>query len=130
MNSAGDSRPVLQWPAPNEFSRLPQVLGARWRQAILNLCLTALEMQPGARELKVSLGPRTGGRPAVTVEAKCGNGRASPARADLADALAGAPAAALSAKTVQAVVAGRMIRAAGGAIGIEKGDGAVAITAR
>jgi histidine phosphotransferase ChpT len=127
--SSGDARAVVHWPAPNEFSQLSQILGVRWRQAVLNLCLAALEMQPGCRELKVSLAPRNGGRPAVVVQAKCAGGRNTAARADLADALAGLPAAALTAKTVQAVVAGRMIRAAGGAIGIEKGDGAVAITA-
>src|SRR5262249_52390038 len=105
------------------------VLGNRWRQAVLNLCLAALEMQPGCRELKVSLGGRDGKRPAVVVEARCGNGRAMGPRADLADALVGAVAAPLTAKTVQAVVAGRMIRAAGGSLGVAKGDGAVAITA-
>src|SRR5689334_13286072 len=84
--SAGDARPAVQWPAPNEFSQLAQVLGTRWRQAILNLCLAALEMQPGARELKVSLAPRNGGCPAVMVEARCANGRVTSARSDLADA--------------------------------------------
>jgi histidine phosphotransferase ChpT len=127
--SAGDGRPVVQWPVPHDFAQLPQVLGPRWRQAVLNLCLVALEMQPGCRELKVSLAPREAGRPAVVVEAKCGNGRVMTARADLADALVGAPAAALTAKTVQAVLAGRMIRATGGSLGVAKGDGAVAITA-
>src|SRR5581483_7850481 len=87
--SAGDGRPTVQWPGPNEFSQLSQVLGNRWRQAVLNLCLAALEMQPGCRELKVSLGGRDGKRPAVVVEARCGNGRAMSARNDLAEALVG-----------------------------------------
>jgi hypothetical protein len=126
--SAGDARPTVRWPPPAAFAQLAQLLGVRWRQAILNLCLAAIEMQPGCRELGVSLASPSADRTAVILEAKCAGGRTPAARADLADALVGANGVALTPKTVQAVLAGRMVRAAGGAIDVKKGDGAVAIT--
>ena len=50
---------------PTDTSTGEDFVGARWRQAILNLCLVALEMQPGCREIKVSLVPRDGARPVL-----------------------------------------------------------------
>ena len=123
-----DGKPSVRWPAPAAFERFAAAAGPPWRQAVLNLCLAALEMQPGCRELAVTV---DGQAPKVTVEAKGHAARSTARRDDLEAALTGQGTAskALSAKTIQAFLAGRMIRAAGGKVQVAPQDGAVTVSA-
>lgn len=125
-----DGKPVVRWPAPAAFERFAAAAGPRWRQAVLNLCLAALEMQPGCKELAVTVDDQAA---KVRIEVKGHAARSTTRRDDLESTLtgeegAGAPKA-LSAKTIQAFLAGRMVRAAGGAVQVVPQDGAVAVTA-
>ena len=120
-----DGKPAVRWPAPAAFERFAAAAGAQWRQAVLNLCLAALEMQPGCKELAVTVEDQAA---KVRIEAKGHTARSTARRDDLESALMGAPKA-LSAKTIQAFLAGSMLRAAGGSVQVVPQDGAVAVTA-
>lgn len=121
-----DGKPRVKWPAPATFEKFASAAGPQWRQATLNLCLAALEMQPGCRELAVAVE-----EPAcLRIEVRGQTMRSTARRDDLEAALTGQAAAqSLTAKTIQAFVAGRMIRAAGGAVEVASHDGAVAVIA-
>lgn len=124
--ASGDSKPKVKWPAPASFERFAAAAGAAWRQAILNLCLAALEMQPGCKDLTVSVEGAT-----LRIDAR-GQALRSPARREeLEAALTGLTAPKdLNAKTIQAFLAGRMIRAAGATLETSSQEGAVAVIAR
>jgi histidine phosphotransferase ChpT len=125
--ASADGKPKVRWPAPASFERFSAAAGPNWRQAVLNLCLAALEMQPGCRELAVAVDEPA----SVRIEAKGQTMRSTARRDDLEAALSGKTALqGLTAKTVQAFMAGRMIRAAGGAVEVASHDGAVAVIAR
>ncbi|MBX7199774.1 MAG: hypothetical protein K1X51_10385 [Rhodospirillaceae bacterium] len=124
--TGGDGKPKVTWPQTAAFERFAAAAGVTWRQAILNLCLAALEMQPGCKQLSVSAEG-----PSVRIDATGQSMRSMARRDELAAALTGKTAAKdLTAKTVQAFVSGRMILAAGGAVEVEAQDGAVAVVVR
>lgn len=118
-----DGKPAVRWPAPAAFEGFAGAAGSQWRQTILNLCLAALEMQPGCKELAVTADGRT-----VKIEAKGHAARSTARRDDLEAAVMGAHKA-LSAKTIQAFMAGRIVRAAGGTVQVAAKDGAVDVIA-
>jgi histidine phosphotransferase ChpT len=122
-----DGKPRVAWPAPAAFERFAAAAGPSWRQAVLNLCLAALEMQPGCREMTITATDPDHMR----IDAEGQAMRSTARRDDLEAALTGQTSVQnLSAKTIQAFVAGRMIRAAGGAVEVASHDGAVAVIAR
>lgn len=124
--TGGAGAPKVSWPQAAAFERFAAAAGPAWRQAVLNLCLAVLEMQPGCKELAISADGA-----AVRIEAKGQSMRSMARRDDLEAALTGVAAPKdLTAKTVQAFLAGRMIRAGGGAVLIASQDGAVAVVAR
>ena len=124
--ASADGQPKVRWPAPTAFESFASSAGPRWRQAVLNLCLAALEMQPGCRELAVAVDESA----SLRIEVKGQTMRSTARRDDLEAALTGQAAApGLTAKTIQAFVAGRMIRAAGGAVEVDARDGTVAVIA-
>ena len=102
-------------PSAAALEKAARLFGLNWTSALLNLCLLALEAQPGCRSLEVAL--ETAGDLTVTLTARTANGRAPGAREDLRAAVA-QTGAGLTAKTVQAYLTGRMVRAAGGTITI------------
>lgn len=104
----------VTWPSAAALEKAARVFGINWSQALLNLCLLALETQPGCRSLDVALDVPD----ALTIRltARTANGRAASSREDLRASAMASDGAGLSAKTVQAYLAGRMVRAAGGAI--------------
>ncbi|MGE4062759.1 MAG: histidine phosphotransferase family protein [Rhodospirillaceae bacterium] len=108
------ARIEVAWPAPAALDKASRAFGANWTQALLNLCLLALEAQPGCRSLELAL--ETGTAVKVTLTARTAGGRAVSARDDLRAAATDGSAAGLNAKTVQAYLAGRMVRAAGGTL--------------
>jgi histidine phosphotransferase ChpT len=121
-----DGRPKVRWPAPAAFEPVAAAAGSHWRPALLNLCLATLEMQPGCRELTVAVDEPA----SLRIEAKGQTMRSTARRDDLEAALCGKTALQdLSAKTVQAFMAGRMVRAAGGTVEVATHDGAVAVVA-
>lgn len=116
------------WPAPAVLDKASRAAGGYWTQALLNLCLLALEAQPGCRKLEIEL--ETGASVKVLLNARTANGRAPATREDLrAAAVDGAGGAALTAKTVQAYLAGRMVRAAGGTLTLSPLPDGIAILA-
>ncbi len=124
--TGGDGKPKVHWPPPAAFERFAAAAGTSWRQAILNLCLAVLEMQPGCKELRVGADGAS-----VRIDATGQSMRSMARRDELEAAVTGKTAAKdLTAKTVQAFLAGRMIRAAGGAVDAIAQDGAVAVIAR
>ena len=127
--TTADAKPAVRWSAGPSFQAFAQAAGPKWRQAVLNVCLSALELQPGCRELGVTVATESR-NVTLTVEAKANPARILAPRAELESALMGANGDALSAKTVQAFLAGQMIRAAGGTVRVAKGTGAVSIVAR
>lgn len=124
--TGGDGKPKVQWPPPAAFEHFAGVAGATWRQSVLNLCLAALEMQPGCKDLNISVEESS-----LRIQAKGQSMRSMARRDELEAALTGKTAAKdLSAKTIQAFLAGRMVRAVGCAVTIESQEGAVAVVVR
>jgi len=121
-------KPQIKWPAFAVMVGAADVLGPRWTPMLLNLCLLALESQPSCRALAVDVvkGPAL----VVTVDARGAPDRTSAVRADLAAAVADSDdATPLSAKTVQAHMAGRLVRACGGAVSLAASGNGVIVTA-
>jgi histidine phosphotransferase ChpT len=111
---AGPSgRPEVHWPAANAMLGAAQAFGPLWTQAVLNLCLLGLEAQAGCRVVTLQCADRPA---SVRAEFQCAPGRTATVRDDLREAVAGTNAAPQTAKTIQAHFAGRIVRAAGGAI--------------
>lgn len=124
--TGGDGKPKVAWPQPAAFEPFAAAAGAAWRQAVLNLCLAALEMQPGCKALGIGVEGA-----ALRVDAKGQSMRSMARREELEAAVTGKTAAKdLTAKSVQAFLAGRMIRSAGGTVEVISQDGAVAVIAR
>lgn len=98
----------VQWPTHADLVATAGTFGTAWTQSVLNMCLLALELQPGCRVLALQCEP---GR--VTVAAQ---GRATAVREDLRAACNGETTPPLNAKTVQAYIAGGLVRAAGGTV--------------
>lgn len=124
--TGGDGKPKVRWPQAAAFEHFATAVGTSWRQAILNLCLAVLEMQPGCKELTVAADPQS-----LCIEAKGQSMRSMARRDELVAALSGQIAAKdLNAKTVQAFLAGRMVRATGCTLEVVPQEGAVAATVR
>ncbi len=106
----------VTWPTSAAIDKASRGFGPNWTQTFLNLCLLALEAQPGCRSLDIAL--ETAGSVNLTITARTAAGRTANAREDLRAAAGDAAGGALSAKTVQAYLAGRMVRAAGGTLSV------------
>jgi len=105
------------WPSSAALEEAARIFGTSWTQTLLNLCLFALEAQPGCRGLEVALESAPASF-TVTLTARTAPGRTPVARADLHAAATASDSRGLSAKTVQAYVTGRMVRAGGGTIAV------------
>lgn len=114
--SGPGARIDVGWPSPAALDKAARAFGDAWTQTLLNLCLLALEAQPGCRSLEVAL--EAGASVKVILTARTANGRATGAREDLRAAAVEGSAAGLSAKTVQAYLTGRLVRAAGGTVAL------------
>jgi histidine phosphotransferase ChpT len=104
----------VAWPPSAALEKASRLFGANWMQTLLNVCLLALETQPGCRSLALAL--ETDGPLVVKLTARTANGRAPNVREDLRVAAVVGSNEGLSAKNIQAYLAGRMVRAAGGAL--------------
>ena len=121
MATAGPGgKAEVQWPASNDLAAGAVSFGPAWTQTVLNMCLLALELQPGCRALVVQCAP---GRVSLTAQ-----GRATAVREDLRAAAAGETTPPLSAKTVQAFIAGGLVRAAGGAVALSSEGDRIVVT--
>lgn len=112
--SGPGGRIEVAWPSSAALEKAARVFGPTWNQALLNLCLLALEVQPGCRSLDVTLDAAD----ALTVRltARTANGRTTNPREDLRAVATTVSGADLTAKTIQAYFTGRMVRAVRGAI--------------
>ncbi len=115
------------WPAAAAIDKASRGFGAHWTQTFLNLCLLALEAQPGCRGLEITL--ETSGSVVVTIAARTSAGRTALVREDLRAAAVEAAGDNLSAKTVQAHLTGRMVRAAGGTLSVSPAADGIVIRA-
>ena len=122
-----NGRPALTWPSSDALTVGAGALGGAWIQTILNLCLLSLEMQPSCRALALQV--TNGAGLSVLVQATGAPERASSIRDDIAAAVAGRVPPALSAKTIHANLAGRMVRTAGGTIDLAASGNSVTVTA-
>jgi histidine phosphotransferase ChpT len=112
--SGPGTRIEVTWPSAATLEKAGRLFGLTWNSALLNLCLLALEAQPGCRSLDIAVD--TSASLTVTLTARTANGRAPNARDDLCAAAVAENGAGLTAKTVQAHLTGRMVRAVGGTI--------------
>ncbi|MCC6912473.1 MAG: hypothetical protein IT566_02130 [Rhodospirillaceae bacterium] len=106
------ARIEVTWPAAAVLDKAARAFGPMWIQSVLNLCLLALEAQPGCRSLEIAAD--TAATVKLSLTARTAAGRAVNAREDLRKAALGQNEGALTAKTVQAYFAGKMVRGAGG----------------
>jgi len=120
-------KPQVTWPAMDDLAAGASALGPVWVPLILNVCLLALETQPGCRALALRVTRQPG--LSILVEVRGVEGRAAAVRDDLIAAVAGQVPPALSAKTVHGNIAGRMVRAAGGHISLAASGPSVTVTA-
>jgi len=104
----------VTWPPSPALEKASRLFGANWMQTLLNLCLLTLETLPGCRSLALVL--ETDGPLVVKLAARTANGRAPNVREDLRAAAVAGSNEGLSAKNIQAYLAGRMVRAAGGTL--------------
>lgn len=125
--SGPGGRIEVTWPASAAIDKASRTFGSNWTQTFLNLCLLALEAQPGCRSLDIALETSTSVN--VTITARTAAGRTAHTREDLCAAAADVSGGALSAKTVQAYLTGRMVRAAGGALSVSPLDDGIVISA-
>ena len=119
--------PAVTWPAPASLALGESVVGAGWTQTVLNLCLLGFETLPGCRTLALQLVDASDLN--VTVETRGAPDRAVILRDELLAAVAGRTPPALSAKTIHSHVAGRLVRAAGGSLGLSASGNRVTVTA-
>jgi histidine phosphotransferase ChpT len=112
------ARIEVKWPSPAALDKAARAFGLNWTPTLLNLCLLALEAQPGCRSLDVAVD--TAASLTVTLIARTANGRAASVREDLRAAAIAGNGVGLTAKTVQAYLAGRMVRAAGGTVTVSQ----------
>jgi len=123
--TAGPSGPPdVTWPAADQFIAVAGRVGAAAVQIILNMCMLALEAQPGCRSLKLTVEAEKS--PLITVEVA--SAREVAVRADLMAAIAG-DAASLSARTVQAYWTARIVKTARGTLTLAPMSGGLCVTA-
>lgn len=108
-------RVTVNWPASSDMSVLNERYGADANQAVINLCLLAIEAVPGCQSLSLAI--NTSQAPlTLVVEAAGDPRRAFTLREDMQSAAHGTDAHPISAKNVQAFVTGQLVRALGGAL--------------
>ncbi|MGE3333087.1 MAG: histidine phosphotransferase family protein [Rhodospirillaceae bacterium] len=110
------ARIEVTWPAAAALDKAARAFGPMWIQSVLNLCLLTLEAQPGTRSLEIAA--ETGATVKLSLTARTATGRTVNGREDLRNAALGQLGGGLTAKTVQAYFAGKMIRAAGGKVAL------------
>ncbi len=110
----------VQWPSSADLAAAAATFGTSWVQTVLNICLLALELQPGCRALTMQCAP---GRVSLAAQ-----GRATAVREDLRAACAGETTSPLNAKTVQAFIAGGLVRASGGALALSATGDRIVVT--
>ncbi len=112
---AGPSGKVAAtWPEGDALRSATDALGESAGQLILNLLMTALEMQPGCRTLSIEV--REGQPLAVEVIAEGAADRGFAQRDDIIAATRGQDGHPLTAKNVQAHMLGRLTAAMGGTV--------------
>ena len=127
--TAGMSGKVeLTWPVSDDLLSAGEVLGPAANQVFLNLCLLCLEMQPGCRALSLAVDARRFPL-TITVDVTGDAGRAHPVRENMQSAFSGKAGHPLMAKNVQAHIAGRLVRALGGAVEFRASAQGVNVTA-
>ena len=119
-------KPLVTWPNPDAMAIGAAQLGAPWFQTVLNLCLLTLEAQAGCKALAFDVGaqPLT-----ITIESRSAPDRVAVLKDELIAAVAGSAGAVLTAKTVHAGLAGRLVRAAGGVVSLAAAGNCVTVTA-
>jgi histidine phosphotransferase ChpT len=110
----------VQWPTHAELGASAASFGPTWTQTVLNMCLLALELQPGCRVLTIQCEP---GRLSIAAQ-----GRASAVREDLRAACDGQTTPPLNAKTVQAFIAGGLVRASGCTVALSAAGERIVVT--
>ena len=118
----------VSWPAPAALSVAENTLGAALNQILHNLCLFALESQPGCRTLSLAVNA-AGSSLTISVDVTGSPDRAPTLREDMTSAITGENELSVSAKTVQAYVTGRLVRSLGGTIAYTAGPQGVNIMA-
>ncbi len=108
------ARIEVTWPATPALDKASRAFGPSWIQSVLNLCLLTLEAQPGCRSLEIAT--ETSATVKVALTARTAAGRSVNSREDLRQAAASTAPAALTAKTVQAYFAGKIVRGLGGTL--------------
>jgi len=103
------------WPVPGDLSVIGERLGAEVNQAVLNLCLLALETQPGCRTLSLAV---DGSSSPITVllEVQGDPNRIPMLREDMQSAAKGTGEHPITAKNVQAFITGQLVRSLGGSL--------------
>jgi len=109
--------PELQWPTDSELSAGADTLGPSVTTIALNLLLLVVEALPACRRLTLQI--TTTPSATIVVEGQGEPQRAAAWRSDVHDAATLAASTALSPKTIQPFLAGRIARAAGGAITLQ-----------
>ncbi len=107
---------AVTWPSADMLAAGVAKLGPLWVQLLLNLFLLALEVQPSCKSLSLHLDASNG--LTVTIEARTTADRTMALREEILAAVDGRSGISLSARTVHSHLVGRLVRAAGGQIGI------------
>jgi len=108
-------RVEVSWPAPGELSTMGERLGAEANQAVLNLCLLALETQPGCRSLALAVDMSSSSL-TINLEVLGDPNRTFTPREDMRSAACGTGEHPITAKNVQAFITGQLVRSLGGAL--------------
>lgn len=119
-------KPAVTWPRADAMAAAAALMGAPWFQTLLNLCLLALEAQAACRALAINVSAQP---LSITIESRGASERVAVLKDELIAAVAGAAATPLTAKTVHAGLAGRMVRAAGGTVSLAAAGNCVTVTA-
>ncbi len=117
-------RVEVRWPQPSEMSEVGGRLGAEANQVVLNLCLLAMESQPGCRDLTLSVSTDTD-RTSISAEVTGDPARSSALRDDILGAATGSSDQPITAKTVQAFVTGQLVRSLGGTLALSAQENGV-----
>ena len=113
--AAMGGRIEVLWPQSDELIGIGERLGPESNQLILNLCLLAIESQPGCRSLALSVHAEAG-RQTITIEVSGDPARSSTLRDDIVSAATDTVDQPITAKNVQAFTSGQLVRSLGGAL--------------
>ncbi len=125
--SGPGGKPQVTWPTPDALATGAVALGSSWIQSVLNLCLLGLETQPSCRSVTLQISQDS--NLTIVVDTCGAPDRAAVLRDELLAAVAGRMPPAPSPKTVHAHIAGRLVRAAGGEVGLSVSGNRVSVTA-